>query len=70
MSNPFDNDNLTFVVLVNIEEQYSLWPEFIKVPAGWNIKFGPSSRSECVSYINDNWHDLRPKSLQKQMQHR
>ena len=70
MSNPFDNENLVFIVLTNSENQHSLWPEFINVPTGWHIQFGPSSRAECISYINENWQDLRPKSLQEQMKNK
>ncbi len=50
-SNPFDDENGTFFVLVNAEEQHSLWPTFAAVPAGWRIVFGESgqtSRQECV----------------------
>lgn len=63
MKNPFDNEDLCFFVLINDEGQHSLWPEFIKVPAGWRCTFGPEQRQQCINYINNNWHDIRPKSL-------
>ena len=54
MSNPFDNENLIFIVLVNQENQHSLWPEFIPVPDGWEPVCGPASRAECLHYIEEN----------------
>ncbi|MBF7997530.1 MbtH family protein [Rahnella laticis] len=63
MKNPFDNEKLTFEVLVNNENQHSLWPEFIEIPNGWTLIFGPAERQKCLDYINDNWTDIRPKSL-------
>ena len=66
MTNPFeDNDDKTgvFLVLVNDEGQHSLWPQFAAVPAGWNIAFGPDSRPACLDYVEQNWTDMRPKSL-------
>ncbi|WLI75812.1 MbtH family protein [Kosakonia sp. H02] len=64
MSNPFENENLIFLVLVNDENQHSLWPEFIKIPDGWDTVFGPANRSSCIQYIEENWKDIKPKSLQ------
>ncbi|MFB7216552.1 MbtH family protein [Streptomyces sp. NPDC056255] len=66
-SNPFDNDEGKFFVLVNDEEQHSLWPTFADVPAGWRVVFGEAERQECLDYVEKNWTDLRPKSLQDAM---
>ena len=66
-SNPFDDENGTFHVLVNDEEQHSLWPTFKEVPAGWRAVFGPAGRQECLDYVDANWTDLRPKSLRDSM---
>jgi MbtH protein len=63
MTNPFENPDGIYLVLVNDEGQHSLWPDFIDVPAGWRTVFGPSVRPACVEYIEANWTDLRPKSL-------
>ncbi|MGC7095593.1 MbtH family protein [Amycolatopsis lurida] len=63
MSNPFDNPDGTFSVLVNEGQQHSLWPEFAEVPAGWTVAFGPAPRQECLDYVETNWTDLRPASL-------
>ncbi|MGD1170905.1 MbtH family protein [Mycobacterium seoulense] len=68
--NPFDDDNGTFVVLVNDEEQHSLWPSFADKPAGWRVVFGEASRAECLEYVEQNWTDIRPKSLQESIKRR
>jgi MbtH protein len=63
MTNPFEDENGTYVVLINDEGQYSLWPEFIDVPPGWTTVHEPASRQTCLDYINQNWTDMRPRSL-------
>ncbi|MCX4393121.1 MbtH family protein [Streptomyces sp. NBC_00378] len=63
MDNPFDDDNGTFYVLVNDENQHSLWPVFAEVPDGWTIVFGEESRQACLDYVEKNWTDMRPASL-------
>ena len=63
MTNPFDNPDGVFLVLVNDESQYSLWPEFADVPDGWGVAHGPDTRVACLGYIERKWTDLRPKSL-------
>ena len=67
MSNPFDQEDGTFVVLVNDEGQHSLWPTFIEIPAGWTKVHGEADRADCIEYINTHWTDLRPKSLVEAM---
>ncbi|ACX89469.1 MbtH family protein [Pectobacterium parmentieri] len=62
--NPFDNDSLTFYVLMNTQRQYSLWPAFADVPAGWHQVIGPDTRTACMTYIETHWVDMRPASLQ------
>ena len=63
MTNPFEDENGTYVVLINDEGQYSLWPNFIDLPAGWTTVDEPASRQTCLDYINQNWADMRPRSL-------
>ncbi|WP_326659023.1 MbtH family protein [Streptomyces sp. NBC_00385] len=63
MSNPFEDEEATYVVLINDEAQYSLWPSFAEVPAGWTVALAETGRSACLEYINENWTDMRPKSL-------
>jgi MbtH protein len=63
MSNPFDDENGTFLVLQNDEEQYSLWPAQTDIPAGWRIVHPADNRKACLDFIEHNWTDMRPKSL-------
>jgi len=52
-----------FKILVNNENQHSLWPALKATPAGW-IEVGfTGSKQECTKYVDDNWKDMRPKSL-------
>ncbi len=67
MTNPFDDENGTFHVLVNEEGQHSLWPAFIDVPKGWTIVHASDTRAACLDYVNKNWTDMRPNSLIKRM---
>lgn len=69
-TNPFDDENGTFYALVNDEGQYSLWPTFVDVPAGWAVQHGPDTRRACLDHIETNWTDLRPKSLIARMESR
>ncbi|MET9362684.1 MULTISPECIES: MbtH family protein [unclassified Streptomyces] len=63
MSNPFEDENGTYRVLVNEENQHSLWPSWIDVPAGWTVVFGEDTRQACLAHIEENWTDIRPASL-------
>ncbi|WP_273699982.1 MbtH family protein [Actinomadura graeca] len=63
MTNPFDDPDGTFLVLVNDEGQHSLWPSFADVPSGWATAFGPGPRAGCLDYVTANWTDIRPRSL-------
>ncbi|MFP8961541.1 MbtH family protein [Streptomyces nanhaiensis] len=67
MTNPFDDQDALFLVLVNDEGQHSLWPEFADVPAGWTRTFGPDGRDACLTHIEATWTDMRPKSLIRAM---
>ena len=46
MSNPFEDESAAYHVLVNDENQHSLWPEFADVPAGWQVVLSSASRAE------------------------
>lgn len=63
MTNPFDNAEGTFHVVVNTEGQHSLWPTFAQLPDGWEAVFGPDTRDACLRYVQENWTDIRPRSL-------
>ncbi|PRC48884.1 hypothetical protein C6A85_77565, partial [Mycobacterium sp. ITM-2017-0098] len=69
-SNPFDDQDGRFLVLVNGEGQYSLWPIFAEIPAGWQPVFGApegTGRDNALRYVEANWTDMRPRSLREQM---
>ncbi|WP_067564771.1 MbtH family protein [Nocardia acidivorans] len=66
-TNPFDNAEGRFAVLVNSEGQHSLWPDFAPVPDGWQSVY-EGDRSECVDYVDRHWTDMRPNSLIAAMQ--
>ncbi|MEV6969329.1 MbtH family protein [Hamadaea sp. NPDC051192] len=63
MTNPFDDPEGTFLVLVNDEGQHSLWPAFADVPAGWTTVLPASPRDAALAYVEKHWTDLRPRSL-------
>ncbi|MFD6397495.1 MbtH family protein [Nocardia sp. NPDC060249] len=65
--NPFDDDSGEFYILVNAEKQYSLWPVFAEVPAGWTVDHGPGDRQACLDYVETVWTDMRPASLIERM---
>lgn len=58
--NPFDDEQATFSVLANARGQYSLWPEFHLRPDGWECRFGPASRQQCLDYVEQHWHTIHP----------
>ncbi len=62
-TNPFDDETGHFQALVNDEGQYSLWPVFVEVPAGWTVAHGTDTREACLEFIERVWTDMRPRSL-------
>jgi MbtH protein len=67
VTNPFEDENGTYLVLVNDEGQHSLWPAFAEVPGGWTVAHQEDTRQACLDYVEQNWTDLRPKSLIRSM---
>jgi MbtH protein len=67
MTNPFEDENRMYLVLINVEGQYSLWPTLIDVPKGWTTVHEPARRQDCLDYINQQWTDMRPRSLIESM---
>jgi MbtH protein len=63
----FEDPDARFKVLVNHEEQYSLWPADLAVPGGWSETGTEGSKEECDQYVNGVWTDMRPKSLREEM---
>jgi MbtH protein len=55
-------------VVVNHEEQYSIWPARRPVPAGWSDTGRQGSRDECLAYVEEVWTDMRPKSVRERME--
>ncbi len=66
-SNPFEDENGVYHVLINDEGQHSLWPAFIEVPSGWRVIHKDDTRAACLEFINKNWTDMRPNSLIREM---
>jgi MbtH protein len=61
-------DTTVYEVVVNDEEQYSIWPADRELPWGWN-KVGKSGlKNECLAYIEEVWTDMRPRSLREKME--
>lgn len=65
--NPFDDPEGTFLVLVNDERQYSLWPSFADVPAGWGVALAATDRQSALAYVDEHWTDMQPRSLAESM---
>lgn len=57
----------SFIVLVNAEGQYSIWPSAKAAPDGWTQAAAPASKAKCIAFIEANWTDMRPKSLRAAM---
>lgn len=60
-------DAATYNVVVNHEEQYSIWPIDKDIPLGWEEVGKKGSKQECLDYIEEVWTDMRPLSLRKKM---
>ena len=60
-------DNITYTVVINHEEQYSIWPVDREIPVGWKEAGKTGTKQECLDYIEEVWTDMRPLSLRKQM---
>jgi MbtH protein len=63
MTNPFDDPEGTFSVLVNDEGQHSLWPSFAAVPDGWTAVLEDATKDAAERHVEAHWTDLRPLSL-------
>jgi len=60
-----DEDNRSYIVLVNHEEQYSLWLADKGIPLGWTPVRQPGSKVDCLAYVKEVWTDMTPLSLRK-----
>jgi MbtH protein len=61
------DEDVAHRVVVNHEEQYSIWPADLEIPAGWREVRGPRSKEDCLRYIGEVWTDMRPLSLRRAM---
>ena len=62
-----DEDTTVYEVVVNHEEQYSIWPEHKEMPNGWKAVGDPGSKQACLDHIKEVWTDMRPLSLRRKM---
>lgn len=62
-----DDDTRTYQVVINDEEQYSIWLAGRDLPAGWRAEGTAGSRQECLEHIDKVWTDMRPLSLRRHM---
>lgn len=63
-----EEDTTIYQVVVNHEEQYSLWPAYKDIPGGWQAVGPKGLKQECLDYIKEVWTDMRPLSLRQHMQ--
>lgn len=63
-----NEDDTIYKVVVNHEEQYSIWPAYRELPLGWKEAGKEGLKQECLAYIEEVWTDMRPLSLRKQME--
>lgn len=56
-----------YIVVINHEEQYSIWPDFKEIPLGWRDANFRGAKAACLEHINTVWTDMRPLSLRLKM---
>ena len=61
------DEDTNFHVVVNDEEQYSIWPDYKAIPAGWRQAGKSGKREECLAWVDEVWTDMRPLSLRQAM---
>jgi MbtH protein len=61
-------DTTTYRVVVNHEEQYSIWPAERELPLGWRDEGTTGTKAECLAHVDEVWTDMRPLSLREQME--
>ncbi len=63
----FDREDALYKVLINHQEQYSLWPDYKAVPGGWREAGKQGNKADCLAYVEQVWTDMRPLSLRQKM---
>ena len=70
--NDLDSDNFesitVYKVVVNHEEQYSIWPAHLELPLGWRSVGKEGLKADCLAYIKDVWTDMRPLSVRRKLE--
>lgn len=61
------SDEMQYSVVVNHEEQYSIWPSYREIPLGWTAVGKTGTKEECLAHIEKVWTDMRPLSLRKRL---
>lgn len=61
------DEDTNFHVVINDEEQYSIWPDYKAIPAGWREAGKSGKKADCLAWIDEVWTDMRPLSLRKAM---
>jgi MbtH protein len=61
-------DGIEFLVVINDEEQYSIWPAHQALPAGWYDAGFRGPKAACLAHVDEVWTDMRPKSLREAME--
>ena len=61
-------DNTVYTVVVNHEEQYSIWPADREMPLGWKDAGKTGPKADCLAFVKEVWTDMRPLSLRRQME--
>lgn len=59
-SNPFDNTQGHFTILINAQQQYSVWPQHVALPAGWQVVCEPQTQEACYHWLKQRWTTLQP----------
>lgn len=68
MEHEEQDDATIYTVVINDEEQYSIWPSRREIPAGWRSVGKTGSKAECLTHVEEVWTDMRPLSLRKKME--
>jgi MbtH protein len=68
MNRDEQEDQTIYAVVINHEEQYSIWPADRELPLGWSAVGKTGPKAECLDYIKEVWTDMRPLSLRKRME--
>jgi MbtH protein len=68
MNRDEQEDTTIYNVVVNFEEQYSIWPADREIPPGWREAGKQGTKADCLAYFKEVWTDMRPLSLRQKME--